>query len=270
MIPYAEDTLGTFSDSSLSDLNIWFNAQAHMEALYPEELNLDAYGDMSIEEPLVGANGYVLLDLPRDSKEPANARYSVYDTIDREWFQISVPVTSQPYGWPCLGRVKPIFAVMEDDGLIQIYDIPSGTQTAAFETGLINSSIRMHQWILEDRYLAFLTRDYYLLIYDTTTGELVYRYQDYGFSISMNIMSDSQGKRLYIWDEFGSSGLCVDIGNWITLVEIPDMEYYDPKSDLIYQLISTDEDDKTAEQLITLRLPTTEELVALGHVFLGQ
>ena len=79
--------------------------------------------------------------------------------------------------------------------------------------------------------------------------------------------TDPSGKYLYIWD---LEGICVDTESWTKLVDIPHMLMYDPVSDkvLIFESFGIAEDKP--KHVTAVRIPTTEELIAIGKAYLGE
>lgn len=245
-------------------LKLWRNTEALADIPYPDEIAQadDLY--LSVYDISIGANGYILMDL-LDEWTPFDWYY--FCSIDNQkWYRIPTSASDADHHITCMGTVSPKFTVLGSDGLLRSYNIPSGKQLLEVDIGRNSNAVEKLQWILEDRYLAILTTDYQLLILDGSTGETVFGCQiDYSSKLSFSL--DAQGNRLYIWD---LKGICVDLESWTILTVIPEIDLYDPARDqVLYTSISYDSDPPT-EELISYRLPTTDELIELGRQFLGE
>ena len=235
---------------------------------YPDNLIFPEATYLLKENLHIGANGYVLLDLLRNDREPVCDGYLLYDTESDKWHRIPFGENDAAYHVVCLGESSPLLTIMDSGGLLRTYDISSGAQTMEIATGLTPNAVKQLRWILDDRYLTIYTKDGELLILDGITGKTVFRLKtEFYFYDAPSFAADRQGERLYIWK---NGGFCVDTGSWTVLTEIPDMVLYDPDSDRIFQKTVIWEDDVALDVINVLRLPTTKELVEIGMQFLGQ
>ena len=125
--------------------------------------------------------------------------------------------------------------------------------------------------ILDDAYVLIKTSDLQVLIYDTATGEIVYRETANTISTSLlHIYHDSVNNRLYLAPNTSTvfySGLCIDIGSWTTLSHINGLIYFNEDTLEIYRTATLEGSYTTG--IVVQILPSTEKIAKLAREFLG-
>lgn len=253
-------------------LKLWINDSAQEDVLYPRELEL--HNHLTRDQNLIaGPNGYVLLDLLYQIKEPVNDSYHLYSIHDKQWYAIPFGAYDIEHHVTSLGQTKPWFAVMDSRGVLRCQDIPTGNRLWSVQTGLSPNSVKQLQWIAEDRYLMLVTEENLMHIIDGLTGETLLEYGilDSDVSYVLNAAVNTERGHLYVWPERNEDGICVDLESRTILAAIPEMRFYDPVSDLIYQEFTTYDSDYNSIYILTAaRLLNTGELVELGKAYLGE
>lgn len=237
------------------------------DAVYPDAVRREPSYNIA-RSIFFGRNGYILLDTGTKYIGFSRDTYHLYDIRTQQWYQIPAQKGDNDGHLICLGEKKPTFTVMDQSGILRTYDIPSGEEIQHIDTGLHHNDFSNIQWIMDDRYLLAYTDILQYFFLDGVTGEILFRYtaKTDNHAYTPHYASDPQRSRFFIWNDIG---VCIDTENWAVLTEIPGMELYDPASGMLFFQDSTTTTD-FEEYISAIRLPTTEELVAIGKAYLGE
>ena len=161
-------------------------------------------------------------------------------------------------------------ALADDSNQVRLFDLTSGTQTAVFPLQLPSSSVLFMDYIMTDAYLLVKTKDAHSLIYDPTSGDIIF-HDKLGstFSGILRTYIDAENQRLYLIDSEHSADpncLCIDLRSWTTLGTSTKVLCFD---EITGELIHFDYHHDTQDSLSCLRVPSTQELVLLGQQMLA-
>lgn len=243
-------------------IRLLLNGRYLSDATYPDAVH--ELGSDGVANSLsFGRNGYILLD-----KQTTLGPCLAYDIRTQKWSPIPVQVGASDENLICLGETEPTLTVMDQTGILRTYDIPSGEEIRCVDTGLQHNDFLSIQWIMDDQYLLADTNDLQYFFLDGGTGEVLFRYtaKTDNLVYSPNYISDPQRGYFFIWDDIG---VCIDTKNWAVRHEIPKMELYDPLSGMLFYQDPTSNTGFT-EYISAIRIPTTEELVAIAEAYLGE
>ena len=189
---------------------------------------------------------------------------------DAGWTEVTEPFTLRNTNALAFARRQNTMALVSDDNQVRLLDLTTGAQTADFSLQLPASSVLHMDFILEDSLLLVKTRDAQVLVYDITTGEIIFHHK-LGSTYSGRLYTylDNANQRLYIIDSNYSSKpntLCIDLRSWTTLGTGSRILCFDEASG---ELIHFDNRFDTQDSLSILRVPGTQELVRLGQQMLA-
>ncbi len=254
------------------ELIFWLDGQNETHVPLPAELNacLDLGGDNIYRALGLSANGYVLIP---DYPEAAGDRgvtgrgCAVYDVAGGQW-QLFALENAHSMN---TAEDRPWLILVDQEGQINIYDIPSGELLHSFSPNIPLNSIEVHALVPGEDVMALLTGDGQLFLYDITDGALLFQ-GDTGMSDlsgSLQIKTDPAQRRLYLWETGDSSdpGLCLDMDSWTEIARIPGLLYYDSDQDLLY--LCRQDPDNLCDAIFTARPLQREELVARAEELLA-
>lgn len=251
-------------------LLLWTNAENKQELPLPEDLNwLYFDGHTATLLMYVSPDGRILISDFTDD-DPFADRFAVYSTVSGAWSHIDLGDINLAVGFLCFSENSSNFALLDDDGNIFMYD-SAGKIFSEFSLQLPSNSVFQMDLILDDAYLMVKTTDLQVLVYDVSTGELVYRETDVSIaSTPLYPYYDSANNRLYLASASTSTstaGLCIDVGSWTTLSRINGLIYFNEDTLEMYRLVYMKGLYKT--DIVHQTLPPTEDLAALAREFLG-
>jgi hypothetical protein len=258
-------------------LRIWLDDQKQPDIPFPAELFASYPEGLTSCELRIYENGFVQLYVHYEGQECLCDNYYFYSIWEKEWYSFPIDEHISDCHDTCLGISRPTFTTLDDTGTIRIYDMASREETFHFDIGINPSTIHNMRWIMDDRYLAVHAGLLQIFILDGITGEVVFSHTatminyatspTYALIYTPQYAADPSGKRLYIWDQ---ECICVDTESWTKLADIPHMLMYDPVSDMVLTFESFGVELHQPKHVTAIRLPTTEELVAIGKAYLGE
>lgn len=251
-------------------LILWTNGENKRELPLPEDLNWIFSNENSVTFMMeIASDGSIFIsDFTND--DYYIDRFAVYSIVSGKWSYIELGETPLAAGSLHFSDSSSTFILMDDDGLVHKYDT-AGNVYSSFPLQLPANSVYQLELILDDAYILVKTTDLQVLIYDSTTGEIVYNETDVSLtSTLLYAYHDSANNRLYLATESTSTlcaGLCIDIGSWTTLAEINGFVYFNEDTSEIYRVALLEDSNETG--IITQFLPPADELTSLTREFLG-
>jgi len=251
-------------------LLLWTNAKNKKELPLPEDLNW-LYFD--------GHTATLLMDVSPDGRifisdftdeDPFIDRFAVYSTVTGTWSYLDLGDINLAVGFICFSENSSDFVLLDDDGNILMFDA-SGKISSEFSLQLPSNSVTQMELILDDAFLMVKTTDLQVLVYNVSTGELVYRETDVSTSSTLLYpYHDRVNNRLYLASGSTSTsvaGLCIDIGSWTTLSRINGLIYFNEDTLEMYRIVYLK--GLYATDIAHQTLPPTKTLAALAREFLG-
>ena len=251
-------------------LMLWTNGENKREVPLPEDLKW-LYFDSSSATFLmeVSPDGNVIIS-GFTNDDIYIDRLAVYNTVNNSWNYIDLGDIPLSIGFISFSEDSSKFALLDDNGDVRLMD-SSGKIYSQFSLLLPANSVTQMDLILDDAYVLLKTSDLQVLIYDTATGEIVYRETVNTISTSLlHIYHDSVNNRLYLAPNTSTvfyAGLCIDIGSWTTLTHINGFIYFNENTLEIYRIATLEGSYNTG--IVVQILPPAEKLSKLARDFLG-
>jgi len=226
---------------------------------------LNGYGVQDLL--MVCENGKLVTALfEKDSDEMPDA-LGIYDTVTGTWKQFT-PERVDLANFHAVMDSGSHILLADAEGTAFLCDGNTGAVKSTFSMYLPFESISQLHLMEDDAFLLAVTEDSHFWIYDTATGEVVYREQMQTYDIynNLTIVREQDGTRLYIsWED---GGIVLEMDGWTKLAASPDIIGYDPYRDTIVSRIY---DTWTwTDVLQFLQLPDTEGLVEIARGLLAQ
>lgn len=246
--------------ASLQGLKLYVNGQYSKDAAYPKGFFHDGASDIRIVT--AAENGYVLVvDYAKDTWDSC----MFYDYFADEWHHFP----KEYYKAPSIrmGNSTPILLIADSSDHIRIYDIPGQRELRQIPLGISNEIFLGMTLSSDDSLLIAVTHDRDLRIYDLHAGKLVYA-EPLPWDVVYRMRCYDNPERGYLFllsDALVTNGICMSTDTWEVFAMIPDLHMYHKDLNLLLQHKS----DYLYELTLT-PMPTTEEMIALGHQFLGK
>ena len=240
-------------------LLVWKNGEETVYISLPENqiIGLD---DLDAYSPYlkVCSNGDILIS---NHFVKSLSNFSVYDISTDSWVEMTGETVIPNTDAITVSGFGTRWAVVDDHDTVWIYDYIADETVSSFPLQLPYGSVTYMCFLLEDSCLMVKTQDNQVLIYNTVTGEILFRDQllvsDGGW---MNVIEDKANQRLYISDSTPSgtpNGFCLDLRTWTKLSNIRNMIFFDATRGELYQ--------RGNDTAITRRkIPSTAELISAG------
>lgn len=252
------------------NLTVFKNGVEQASPVLPESHMISGDQVYSLRRYLqVGRNGYVVTHFTNLwSTEPA-ADVAFYDTKSDTWLQ---PELAAPLGNTnayAFAEGKPLFAAVDVENQIRIWNLQSGKETAAFPLQLPYNSVMHMDFLLGDSHLMVKTRDAKVLIYEIATGQILLQDQlETSYEGKLTAKKDPASQRLYIIDSnpSGVNALCIDLRSWTVLARAEKILCYMPEANELYYVDGRY--GSTEPQFFCFQVPDTAALVQMGQQFL--
>ena len=246
-------------------IRIWMNGKLTDTVTLPEDMVWSVQSGLDYDSVFeVGENRYLLLsDYGKGNRGNLVERFALYDTVNRRWTRVEDIAHGDKNRKFILGAEEAVFAVYEREETLRIYRISEESRILEIKTGIALDSIGDCRFIYGDRFIAVCSRDGMLEIYDTENASCVYVGSlAGGMSLCGRITAhpDRQGKRIFIIEHNNHVGACFDIASWTKLGEADRVYGFDARTDSLCRY--------NGEKLYLRRIPTLEELVAMGQSIL--
>ena len=255
--------------AALTDAGIvsWINGSQMTTIPYPEGINLsenrcpyDGYQAELFE------SGHLLVTFEKKAAGKQETDCYLYDRNADAWYDWS---NDYETGY---ALSHPWCVEVGEEGMIIIRNYASGQIVTEVPCNFPPHTIDQISFVLDDRYLLVTTSENLLKLYDLTTAEEVFFYQDDYFSSYTDYIckADPQNQRVYLYtneDAYYDIGLCIDMRSWTLLSKIDEMAYFDPTSGILVRSVFMPDDGC---HFMMGKLPSTDELVAYGQEILKQ
>ncbi len=248
-------------------LTYWKDGKDPVTVQIPEDITAQVLETRFL---LVGENGYILLVNWENTQNGAAYRdLAAYCVENGQWYRFAADRVTGP-DYIGLASEHPWAAIVDADTNVYICDIATDSVVCQFPTQLTFNAVRSLKLVNKDRHLLITTNDKQLFLYDVETGKLLYSQQtDHSVMGQICAAVDEKNQRMYLWndDSARSAGLCLDMGSWTLLAEIPQMLYYDAQENLLYftrKLTGT----YGTLGLHAMHVPSTRELIEISQSLL--
>lgn len=214
-------------------------------------------------EVRIGENGIFATPFSRENEEFFSG-CAFYDTNTGDSYEYN---QMEGFHDIWIGDHSPVAAILTTEDSIDLFDIAKESLHSRIPLSLPYTSVEHVQFLLDDQYLLVQTSTGQLIIYSTTTGDLVYSERDEEMSVISEVYcaEDTIRHRLYI-ETSSSFGSCIDTRSWTKIAEIPRFAAYNAHSNTIYRWLPYGEMNS---MLVACTLPETEELVAIAKSILS-
>ena len=216
-----------------------------------------------------GKNGSILISSHPFGADIPSGAFALYSQ-ETGWARFTEDFFLRNTNAVAFASTKNQIAMVDSQNQVRLFLTENGSQITTFPLQLPSRSVLFLDFILEDSCLLVKTKDAQVLIYDLTTGQIVF-HDKLGSTYTGTLLAytDADNQRLYIIDSSTSSRpncLCVDLRSWTTLGTGSNVLCYDEISgELIHFNSSYDSQDS----LSCLKIPGTQELVLLGKKMLS-
>lgn len=246
-------------------LQIWNNGTPAKETALPESLLFPARENPNTGHTLqVGTNNWVAAGFYVFRNSIPLKNLAFYNIARDSWTTLNDDALFYNRNALTLAQKKDLLACVDQDGMLQVWDLNTGNTVTQFSTQIPFGSVLKMQFLLDDTHLAIKTSGGYLRIYDLASGEQVYhdKFNDSIFDC-LEIYEDSAHDRLYLRGS-NNSGICLDLSSWTTLGYPEAMLYFSSSMDTIYM----EGNSREGDPLLYGHIPSTAELVRLASEYL--
>ena len=241
-------------------ISLWLDGQQTYVAAPEGAVLQQQVGNGMYRGLWVGGNGCVIATDFTDPEDSAWDRFLVYDTVAGAWSRLVLDERIDSCQI-ALGQTTHRAVLVHGQSQVAVYDLKTGNRENSFDLLLPQDAVKQMQLILQDQYLLVQTKDEQVVIYDLQNGQMIYQRQLESYN---TISTAADGNRLYI--SWQSGGMCLDIGSWQELTDIPNMCWYDTGS---RQLVLMEYAADSFDEVIKLRrLPDTQELLQIARTLL--
>lgn len=187
-----------------------------------------------------GPAGYVMV-ARYEEESGRRSGFSAYDVAGGRKYVIPDLSPAEDEGSVTMGKVKPIFAVRDEDGRIRIYDVQAQSLKCEIkpEAGQFVGGIT---FCMEDGALAIYTLDGRLFVYDASTGtcltecEMGEAQNTLTSEVELTCFDDSAHHRLFFTVP-SKDGVCLDTLHWKkTMTLYGEVDVYCAKTNEMYKL----------------------------------
>lgn len=216
-----------------------------------------------------GKNGAILTSCRPYGEDISSDALALYSP-DSGWLGFSEEfLLSNANALAFAGQTKQI-ALVNSQNQVCLFQLETGDLVTAFPLQLPSRSVLFMDFILEDRCLLVKTNDAQVLVYDLSTGEILF-HDKLGSTYTgvLHTYLDEANQRLYLIDSSYSHSpncLCIDLRSWTTLGTGNRILCYDESSGA---LIHFDKHYDAQDSLSCIRIPGTGGLVQLGQQLLA-
>ena len=248
-------------------LQFWNNGIPIGQVSLPDHLQFPARENPNTAQLLkVGTNDWIATGFYVFGNSIPLENLAFYNIARDSWTALNDDAIFYNRNALTLAQEKDLLAYVDQDGMLQIWDLNTGNAATQFSTQIPFGSVLKMQFLLDDTHLAIKTSGGYLRIYDLASGEQVYhdKFND-SYSDRLEIYEDSAHDRLYLRGGDNSS-ICLDLRSWTALGYPDAMLYYHSATTSIYVKGNSWEGDP----LLYGQIPSTAELVRLAADYLAE
>lgn len=236
---------------------LWLNGQHLSTVSYPVPVQWNLReGRCSIH---VAGSGMIAVSFPTPDEMRG---FFIYHLESGEWYTIKTELPADQNYEIQIGENEPVFLLMDKMGTVGVYDIHNGGLLRTFRTEILLDSLRNLILCKEDRFLMVYTKEQYLSIYDTVSGERVFWeklpwiktgeiscYEDHDGNIFIGIADEDE------------DGYWISTDTWAVMSLVPDLMLYNPYCDRIIQ--ANNDSSLNHIQVTAMRVPTVAEVIDL-------
>ena len=207
----------------------------------------------------VAGSGMIAVSFPTPDEMRG---FFIYHLESGEWYTIKTELPADQNYEIQIGENEPVFLLMDKMGTVGVYDIHNGDLLRTFRTEIVLDSLRNLILCKEDRFLMVYTKEQYLSIYDTVSGERVLGenlpwsktgeiscYEDHDGNIFIGIADEDE------------DGYWISTDTWTVMSLVPDLMLYNPYCDKIIQ--ANNDSSLNRIQVTAMRVPTVAEVIDL-------
>lgn len=242
---------------------IWVDAQENNRISIPETIRWAVHDDLQYNRLFcVGENGLLILSDYQDHGDDKVSNFAVYDLNKEEWRTIEDVVHGSSKRELISGKVKPIFAVYDEDMNIRVYDSTMSHPPVSINAGLAVKSIQKLEFCLEDQFIMAGTQDGGCFIYSVADSSIVFKYnkKELKTKDDYSIWHDSINNRMYI--RMADTIICVDTRSWEILFSVDHAILY---SEIKNELIFVSTNWTTSESILnSYSVPSTQEIIDIA------
>lgn len=251
--------------ASPETLKIWCNGKFLRQTDLPESLLIAPKEDIGMKRLLkIGANGWLITSLHKDYGTISAEKIAAYNPSQDVWTLFRSDAVFSDENAIAFAKNNAIMAGIDEDSNLLILDLNTGNVVTHFPTQVPSGSVLKMQFFQDDSLLAIKSAGGHLLIYELSTGALLYRDQLSDTSSStLEIFEDPEHRRVYLYCGT-NSGLCLEQSSWTPLDSSTNVIFYDKDTDLVF-LNGSREDPVAYSQI-----PDTLGLVKLAENFLAE
>ena len=267
---YLTDGTVLTAHSDSKNITIWKDGMEVGTVPLPEDHQHLGEWEANLQRYLrAGRNGYLMTHFTWLMEPISTTDVAFYNTANGTWFrpELTVPLTnSDSYAF---AEKKPLFAAVDGEHQVRVWDLQAGREIAAFPLQLPYNCVIHMDFLLDDGYLMVKTKDAKVLVYEIATGQILLQDQlETTSSGYLTAQTDPSSQRLYIIDSSlaGTNTLCIDMRSWTVLARASKILCYVPQTDELYYADNTYGNPES--RIFYFQVPTTEELVELGQQFL--
>ena len=218
---------------------------------------------------LAGKNSNILISRNLNEADIPSDAFALYSQ-EAGWTTFAEDFGLRNTNAVAFANRKNQIALVDSQNQVRLFLTENGSQITSFPLQLPSRSVLFLDFIMEDSCLLVKTKDAQILIYDLSTGQIVF-HDKMGSTYTGTLLTytDSNNQRLYIIDSNISSRpncLCVDLRSWTTLGTGSNVLCYDEVSG---ELIHFNSSYDSQNSLSCLKIPSTQELVMLGQQMLS-
>lgn len=238
-------------------LRLWKNAQPWQEVQLPQELQFAVSTDIQYFRTLAISGEYVYFSHFEDAQDLSMDELAIYEIASEKWHRISCDGKYLSTVILAASSTGERFAMLDDTDTLRLCSVRDGEQCSVV-LPVPQSAVMQLEFILDDTCLLLKTKDQQVLILDGTTGHTLFTARMDGNGLgSICAFADPVHNRLYLTDTSAASdpGLCLDMGSWTVLAEIPGLLCYDPVQERIFFY------NRSTKTVLSSCLPSTQQLV---------
>lgn len=241
-----------------ANLLLWENDVARQTVAVPDTIRWQLPTQTAYQRFLsIGGNGYVILShYGADAASDAFHSFVLYDAQSDSWSMIEDQAHGNSGRLIRLGDALPLFAVIDSDQTLRVYDVASGSVTWEIPLNIPINSVAQLRFLLDDSLIMLLMSDGQFFLYYVEDGSLVYTGKVSSGSAReiVGAWRDADNQRLYLSFRAANVGFCIDERAWGLLAELNAMLCYVPETNEVYLFT-------TSSGLVAIRVPSTSELV---------
>lgn len=251
----------------------WLDADDPQYSRCPYGVEAFAWPDPYWDPLEVGQNGLIAMQYSEEYDPSmqevacATTAFVIFSTEDGTWHWLDNPSDATISSRICLGTREKWMAIVDEYGVLRIYDQKQDAVIREFSLGIIAAAVDQLNFLQGDKTLLITQTNGCITAVDTATGEVqnTFWIEDYDRNCSLVFLEDKAAGRVFVCETGGGiTGMYIETETWSILAEIPKLACYLPGEG---RLIQVDPDSG----LVTVRnIYSMEELIAMGRELLSR